>query len=586
MIDRQWQAAARRLAMVVASGLVGLGPTPATTASATDAPEADPHEAIVARWGDEVVTCGDLRQFAAARTKRTPRAKATGNTNANRNANRNANTATSIDHHLLEDWVVLRQLVHEARALKLDRDPAIVQQLERQRDGLAFAEQRRVLAAAVVVTEADVVASYRANRGQFKRPERIATRLILARLAAEASPADVQVVTAKLQRIKQEAEAGAPFGQLARLHSDAENGARGGAVAASPRGSLLAAYEAVAWQLETGEISDVVRLPDGLALILKEKVFPASDRTLAQASKGIRERLRRRKLEAQELAALDEAKRRWPAEITWQRGPDGIETPTVKVDGQKLDLTDLGLEQRPPRLRERVQKRLERWWRVRLARERAGSGQAKSTIDRTFSQIEWDTLASAALARRVAARLSPVPEAVLRGVYDRHRNAWATPERRAFDVLFVAGEENKMRAALATAQAGSQRWQTGDLLPFENSIERWGPLPRSTLGNSTSPRLAAAAFNLTAGGLSAPLRLERYSNARMRYEPEGYVVLELVAVEPPRKPTFEEARERSRELAARDQVTLLESAVREEILNESPLHAHRDALAACQPVTQ
>ena len=76
-------------------------------------------------------------------------------------------------------------------------------------------------------------------------------------------PWRVARASVRLEEIRASFLTAGGFGELARRHSEAENAARGGAVAASTRGSLLEEYEEVAWQLEPGEVSRPVRLPAG-----------------------------------------------------------------------------------------------------------------------------------------------------------------------------------------------------------------------------------------------------------------------------------------------------------------------------------
>lgn len=59
------------------------------------------------------------------------------------------------------------------------------------------------------------------------------------------------------------------FDEAARVISDCPSGAEGGALGEFPRGVMVPSFEKVAFELEVGELSDIVETPFGFHLILR-----------------------------------------------------------------------------------------------------------------------------------------------------------------------------------------------------------------------------------------------------------------------------------------------------------------------------
>lgn len=107
---------------------------------------------------------------------------------------------------------------------------------------------------------------------------------ILIQVPASAAPPEVQAKKALAERVLREASAqhGANFGVLARRYSeDPGSKEHDGFLGASPRGQFVAPFEAAAWELKPGAISEVVRSPFGFHVIRRP---PLSEVRAAYAS--------------------------------------------------------------------------------------------------------------------------------------------------------------------------------------------------------------------------------------------------------------------------------------------------------------
>lgn len=488
---------------------------------------------------------------------------------------------------LAEAVLVESALARVARAAGVERRTDFVAAWESRRQGLLVGELERGFLAGGEASPAEVAAFYAADPGRFRLGERIATRFILLKLGAEAETAQAARASARLEQIRASFLATGGFGELARRHSEAENAARGGAVAASTRGSLLAEYEDVAWQLEPGEVSRPVRLPAGMAIIWLEQRFPAKELSLDEARKGIAKQLANQERERRREAALAEARAAWPLAIEW---PAAATTePTITLAGRALTLADLGLAHRPPRLAEEIERAIERRWLIHLAEERHLAEQPE--IAQRLADLRHAILAGAALEDRVKELLPEYDEDALRAAYEKNAKALGEPEHRVFEVVRVAGSEGTMRDALAAAGEVAALWRRASkpltrpsvppASPEGWSVETWGPLSRSVLGNKVSPLVAKAAFGLDDWEISEPIRFERYDGLNGRFSADGYVVLRQVAKLAPTVPPFEAARENLRRSLARPLLPQLRATARAQIEAGLEVAVSVDDLAAC-----
>ncbi len=118
---------------------------------------------------------------------------------------------------------------------------------------------------------------YDANVEQYRTPGQMRASHILLRVDDDEEEAAVEARAAELAA---EARAGSDFAELAREHSDDEsNAADGGDLGSFGRGRMVPEFEAAAFEMAAGEISDPVRSPFGFHVIhVTEKVEEVTQR--------------------------------------------------------------------------------------------------------------------------------------------------------------------------------------------------------------------------------------------------------------------------------------------------------------------
>ena len=121
----------------------------------------------------------------------------------------------------------------------------------------------------------EVRAYYEATKAQQpRRPATVSFRAVLVR--PDPTPEARAVARAQADSVLQAVRAGADFATLARRFSDDPGSAQeGGDLGWFRRGRMVAQFEAVAFRLRPGQVSDVVGTPFGFHIIQVERIEPA-----------------------------------------------------------------------------------------------------------------------------------------------------------------------------------------------------------------------------------------------------------------------------------------------------------------------
>ncbi len=119
------------------------------------------------------------------------------------------------------------------------------------------------------ITDNDANNFYSADTKQFETPEQVRASHILIKPDPNTDPNEAKAeALAKAQDLlKQIKEEGADFAELAKVHSQSTSKDKGGDMGFQPRGAWIASFEKVAFELEVGQISDVVETPYGYHII-------------------------------------------------------------------------------------------------------------------------------------------------------------------------------------------------------------------------------------------------------------------------------------------------------------------------------
>ena len=115
--------------------------------------------------------------------------------------------------------------------------------------------------------EKQVRAFYEEHRADMSRPEEIQARHILIKVPQGADAATVEAKRLRLTELRVKISQGEDFASVARAGSEDATASEGGDLGAFPRGRMMPEFEAAAFALAPGDVSEPVRTPVGWHLI-------------------------------------------------------------------------------------------------------------------------------------------------------------------------------------------------------------------------------------------------------------------------------------------------------------------------------
>jgi peptidyl-prolyl cis-trans isomerase D len=217
-------------------------------------------------------------------------------------------------------------------------DQDVAAHFESHKNDFKIPEKRKIryllidtdaLRAKVIVPPADVERAYNDNIEQYSTPEQVRASHILLKTEGK----DDAAVKAKAEDILKQARAGADFGELAKKYSEDEGSAKnGGDLDYFTRGKMVPEFESVAFMLQPGQISDLVKSPFGYHIIKVTDKKAGTRRTLADMRQQLTDQLafERAQLQASELAANLEKQIKTPADLDKVARAQGL---TVQESG-------------------------------------------------------------------------------------------------------------------------------------------------------------------------------------------------------------------------------------------------------------
>jgi foldase protein PrsA len=123
----------------------------------------------------------------------------------------------------------------------------------------------------VAVQDAEVDAFYNGNLDRFKQGDTVHVSHIYFAVPPDAPPTAKNQARAAAQDTLKQLKAGGDFATLARERSSDNSAANGGDLGFVEKGQMPPDFEAVAWGLKPGTLSDVVELSSGLHIIKVEE---------------------------------------------------------------------------------------------------------------------------------------------------------------------------------------------------------------------------------------------------------------------------------------------------------------------------
>lgn len=174
------------------------------------------------------------------------------------------------------------------------------------------------------VTEEDAKNHYDQNLNRYKTPEQVKASHILIKVDTtdpNSDPNEVKAIArAKAEDLLKQIQAGADFAGLAKANSDCPSAENGGDLGFFDKGKMVPPFEKAAFELEVGQVSDIVETSFGYHIIKVTDHKGASTTTFEQAKDEIMERLKQTR--QRELAAKYVKKLQVEANIVYPPGKE------------------------------------------------------------------------------------------------------------------------------------------------------------------------------------------------------------------------------------------------------------------------
>jgi peptidyl-prolyl cis-trans isomerase D len=185
------------------------------------------------------------------------------------------------------------------------------------------------LRAKITVPPADLDRAYNDNIAQYTTPEQVRASHILLKTEGK----DDAVVKAKAEDVLKQAKAGADFATLAKKYSDDDaNAQNGGDLDFFGKGRMVPEFDRVAFAMEPGQISDLVKTQYGYHVIKLTDKKPGTTRKLDEVRQQLTDQLafERAQTQAATLAETLDKQIKKPADLDTAARTQGL---TVQETG-------------------------------------------------------------------------------------------------------------------------------------------------------------------------------------------------------------------------------------------------------------
>ena len=356
-------------------------------------------------------------------------------------------------------------------------DAEIAQQFEQHKSDYRIPDKRKVRYALLdtqsirnrtQVTPQDVQRYYEDNEAQYSTPEEVRASHILLKTEGK----DDAAVKKEAEDVLAKAKAGADFAELAKKYSeDDSNKDKGGDLGFFPKGQMVPEFDAVAFAMQPGQISDLVKTQFGYHIIKMVERKPATKRTLDEVRAQIEDQLKTQRAqdEAQRIVKDLAGKVTKPSDLDTVAKPRGFTVGETDFFAQTDPVVGLGMS---PAV---------------AARAFQLKDNEVSDAIQTPQGFAFITVTGKQAASDPA--LEAVKDKVRLDVVKKKAIETARQKAAALSAQLKTGDFN------AVAKAAGLEVKTTDL------IARGAPIADA----GVSPAIDAAAFALPAGGVSDPI---------------------------------------------------------------------------------
>jgi parvulin-like peptidyl-prolyl isomerase len=141
-------------------------------------------------------------------------------------------------------------------------------------------------------TEEEVAAFYEAHRSEYVEEPQVHCQHILVKSEENDLPEAKSAAFEKIRAIRERIVEGGDFAEEAKKHSDCPSGQEGGSLGWFGRGMMVPEFDKVAFEMNKGEVSDIVTTQFGYHIIYKADEKGGAQLTLVDVHDQIKDLLR------------------------------------------------------------------------------------------------------------------------------------------------------------------------------------------------------------------------------------------------------------------------------------------------------
>lgn len=151
----------------------------------------------------------------------------------------------------------------------------------------------------IVISEKESKDFYDSNPQFFKQGEQVKASHILIKVAPDANESQKAEARKKIETIQKKLNSGEDFGAMAREFSEGPSRERSGDLGYFGRGQMVKSFDAVAFELKPGQVSEIVETQFGYHLIKVYEKKPAKTMAYSEVKEQINQHLKQQKARQQ-----------------------------------------------------------------------------------------------------------------------------------------------------------------------------------------------------------------------------------------------------------------------------------------------
>lgn len=167
----------------------------------------------------------------------------------------------------------------------------------------------------ILVKPSDISTFYEKNPERFQQSESVRAAHILVLVPQGADDKTRAAARARAETALKAAKAGQDFAQLARRYSNDASAQRGGDLGFIPKGQMVPAFEAAAFALQPGQVSDLVETQFGYHVIKALEKRPARQVPFVEAAAQIEQFLEQQQRQEKGKALVEQLKSKGKVQI-------------------------------------------------------------------------------------------------------------------------------------------------------------------------------------------------------------------------------------------------------------------------------